>query len=90
MPQLDKCLKLKSIRGGGDKNDCTPYKITPGNAINFGHISSCGTIVPELQSFEDNKIKAKSADKKQGNQSKSMKIDQICDVTCIACRFNDN
>ena len=31
-------------------------------------------LVPELQSFEDTKIKAKSADTKQGNQSKSIKF----------------
>ena len=33
-------------------------------------------LVPELQSFEDTKITAKSADTKQGNQSKSIKINQ--------------
>ena len=33
-------------------------------------------LVPELQSFEDTKIKAKSADKKQGNQLKLIKINQ--------------
>ena len=32
--------------------------------------------VPELQSFEDTKIKAKSADTKQGNQLKLIKINQ--------------
>ena len=31
---------------------------------------------PELQSFEDTKITAKSADKKQGNQLKLIKINQ--------------
>ena len=49
-------------------------------------------LVPELQSFEDTKIMAKSADTKQGNQLKLMKIsqiDQICDVTYIACRFDE-
>ena len=45
--------------------------------------------VPELQSFEDTKIKAKSVDTKQGNQLKSIKIDQICDITYIACRFDE-
>ena len=30
--------------------------------------------VPELQSFEDTKIKAKSADTKQGNQLKLIKV----------------
>ena len=33
-------------------------------------------LVPELQSFEDTKIKAKSADTKQGNQLKLIKISQ--------------
>ena len=33
-------------------------------------------LVPELQSFEDTKIKTKSADTKQGNQWKSIKINQ--------------
>ena len=33
-------------------------------------------LVPELQSFEDTKIKAKSADMKQGNQLKLIKINQ--------------
>ena len=33
-------------------------------------------LVPELQSFEDIKMKAKSADTKQGNQLKSIKINQ--------------
>ena len=49
-------------------------------------------LVPKLQSFEDTKIMAKSADTKQGNQLKLMKInqiDQICDVTYIACRFDE-
>ena len=46
-------------------------------------------LVPELQSFEDTKIKAKSADTHQGNQLKSIKIDQICHVTYIACRFDE-
>ena len=32
--------------------------------------------VPELQSFEDTKIKTKSADTKQGNQLKLIKINQ--------------
>ena len=43
-------------------------------------------LVPELQSFE---IKAKGANTKQGNQLKLIKIDQICDVTYIACRFDE-
>ena len=46
-------------------------------------------LVPELQSFEDTKITAKSADTKEGNQLKLIKIDQICDVTYIACRFDE-
>ena len=46
-------------------------------------------LVSELQSFEGTKIKAKSADTKQGNQLKSIKIDQISDVTYIACRFDE-
>ena len=33
-------------------------------------------LVPKLQSFEDAKIKAKSADTKQGNQLKLIKINQ--------------
>ena len=33
-------------------------------------------LVPEFQSFEDTKIKATSADTKQGNQSKSITINQ--------------
>ena len=33
-------------------------------------------LVPELQSFEDAKIKAKSADRKQGNQLKLIRINQ--------------
>ena len=33
-------------------------------------------LVPELQSIEDTKIKAKSADTKQGNQLKLIKINQ--------------
>ena len=33
-------------------------------------------LVPELQSFEDTKNKAKSADTKQGNQLKLIKINQ--------------
>ena len=33
-------------------------------------------LVPELQSFEDTKIKARSADTKQGNQLKLTKINQ--------------
>ena len=33
-------------------------------------------LVPELQNFDDTKIKAKSADTKQGNQLKLIKINQ--------------
>ena len=33
-------------------------------------------LVPELQSFEDTKITAKSTDTKQGNQLKLIKINQ--------------
>ena len=33
-------------------------------------------LVPELQSFEGTKIKAKSADTKQGNELKLIKINQ--------------
>ena len=47
-------------------------------------------LVLELQSFEDTKIKAQvRAPNKQinQNQSESIKLDQICDVTYIACRF---
>ena len=33
-------------------------------------------LVPELEGFEDTKIKAKSADTKQGNQLKFIKINQ--------------
>ena len=39
--QLDKCLKFKSIQG--DRNDCTLDKITPLDAVNFRHLSSCDT-----------------------------------------------
>ena len=46
-------------------------------------------LVPEFQSFEDTKITAKRADTKQGNQLKLIKIDQICDVTYIICRFDE-
>ena len=38
-------------------------------------------LVPELQSFKDPKIKAKTADMK--NESESIEIVQICDVTYI-------
>ena len=48
--QLGKCLKFKSIRG--DKNDCTLYQITPRNAINFGHLSSCGAKGIEFNSLQ--------------------------------------
>ena len=40
------------------------------------HRSLISYLVPELQSFEDTKIKAKSADTKQGNQLKLIKINQ--------------
>ena len=30
--------------GGGDKNDCLLYKITPKNAMNFLHLFSCDTV----------------------------------------------
>ena len=46
-------------------------------------------LAAELQNFEDTTIKAKSANTKQRNQLKSIKIDQICDVTYIACRFDE-
>ena len=49
VPQLDKCLNFKSIRG--DNNDCTLCRITPRNATNFGHLSSCGTIEPGFPHF---------------------------------------
>ena len=47
MSELDKCLKFKSIGGGGgDNNDCILCKITPPrNAINFRHLFNCDTIV---------------------------------------------
>ena len=35
------CLKIKSVCG--DENDCTLFKISSLNAINFRHLSSCGT-----------------------------------------------
>ena len=38
--------------------------------------SMISCLVPELQSFEDTEIKAKSADTKQGNQLKLIKINQ--------------
>ena len=34
--QLDKCLKFRSVRGGGDKNDCILYQITPQSEMNLG------------------------------------------------------
>ena len=37
---------------------------------------SISYLVPELQSFEDTKIKAKSVDTKQGNQLKLIEINQ--------------
>ena len=40
----------------------------------YRSLISC--LVPELQGFEDNKIKAKSADTKQGTQLKLIKINQ--------------
>ena len=43
VPQMDKCLKLKSIRGYKMTKDLC--KITPWNATNFMHLSSCGIIV---------------------------------------------
>ena len=45
--QLDKCPKFMSIQG--DKNDCTLYKMTPRNPVNFRHLSGCDTIVPDLK-----------------------------------------
>ena len=44
LSQLDKCLKFKSVRGRG-QNDCTLYKMTPENFINFRHLCSCDTVV---------------------------------------------
>ena len=49
MPQLDKCLKFKSVQG--NKADCTLYKITPQDAQNFRHLSSCGTIARTSKQF---------------------------------------
>ena len=43
--------KIHVYLGGGDENDCTSYKITPQNAINFRHLSSCGTIDPAHWKF---------------------------------------
>ena len=40
------------------------------------YLSLISYLVPELQIFEDTKIKAKSADTKQGNQLKLIKINQ--------------
>ena len=40
-PDKIKCLKIKSVRG--DENDCTLFKISPQNGINFRHLFSCGT-----------------------------------------------
>ena len=53
VPQLDICLKLKSIRGGGGERDCTLFKITPRNAIRFGNVSSCGTLENHLMLFKE-------------------------------------
>ena len=44
----------------------------------FFPLSLISYLVPELQSFEDTKVKAKS-----------IKIDQICDVTYVAFRFEE-
>ena len=48
MSQMDKCLKFKVILW--DKSDCILYKIIPQNAMNFRHLSSCGTIEGMLHS----------------------------------------
>ena len=40
------------------------------------YLSLISYLVPELQSFENTKITAKSADTKQGNQLKLIKINQ--------------
>ena len=40
------------------------------------HRSLTSYLVPESKSFEDTKLKAKSADMKQGNQLKLIKINQ--------------
>ena len=40
------CLKFKSVQA--DENDCTLYKRTTRNAMNFRHLFSCGTIVSIL------------------------------------------
>ena len=45
-------------------------------------------LVPELQSFEDAKIKAKSVDTKQGNQLKLIKS-VTSHTLLIACRFDE-
>ena len=50
-------------------------------------LTSC--LVSKLQSFEDIKIKAKIADTKQWSQLKSIKVDQICDITYNAGRFDE-
>ena len=49
-------------------------------------------VVPELQSFKDTKIKAKMLTRNKEikwNQSNSITIDQICDVTYIAFRSDE-
>ena len=54
------------------------------------YLVNISCLVPELQSFEDTKIKVKSADTKQGNQSTSIGINHICDVTYIGCGLMTN
>ena len=52
VPQLDKRLKFKSIRGGGgDKNDCTPFNISSRNTISFRDVSTCSTMENHLTLF---------------------------------------
>ena len=43
VPQLNKCQQFK-FYSGGDKNDCTLYKITLQNTIHIRHLPSFGTI----------------------------------------------
>ena len=52
MPQLDKCLKFKSIRVV-DTNYRSLFKMTPKNVRSFRHVSSCGTIENHLTLFKE-------------------------------------
>ena len=46
---MDKCLKFNFIQG--NKNDCTPYKITPRNAVILDIYQDATQVFVPLQSF---------------------------------------